>query len=247
MLFATLMTALAVGAPAGPTAAAPSSSAPSSAAKPAAAPRAAKPAPRPANEAYDPSLFKALEWRNIGPWRGGRAVAVTGVIGHPSLFYMGACGGGVWRTTDAGVNWESISDTTFGTGSVGAIAVAPSDPNVIYVGMGESPVRGNVSEGDGVYRSTDAGRSWKRAGLADTRIIGRIRVHPNNPDLVYVAALGHLFGPNAERGVFRSKDGGATWQRILFVDDRTGAVDLCMDPTNPRILYAGFWQVARSG
>src|SRR5262249_8429884 len=138
-----------------------------------------------------------------------------------------------------------ISDSSFGTGSVGAVAVAPSDPNVIYVGMGEMPIRGNVSHGDGVYRSTDAGRTWRHMGLAATSQVGRIRIHPNDPDLVYVAALGRVFGPNRERGIFRSKDGGRTWENILFVDEKTGASDLCMDPTNPRVLYAGFWQAGR--
>uniref|UniRef100_A0A832I2W2 Glycosyl hydrolase n=1 Tax=Eiseniibacteriota bacterium TaxID=2212470 RepID=A0A832I2W2_UNCEI len=186
-----------------------------------------------------------MRWRLVGPFRGGRVTAVTGVPGSPRLYYMGATGGGVWRTTDAGASWQAISDSTFGTGSVGAIAVAPSDPNVMYVGMGELPIRGNVSHGDGVYRSTDAGRTWSHLGLAGTSQIARVRVHPNDPDLVYVAALGRVFGPNAERGVFRSKDGGRTWERVLHVDERTGASDLVMDPTNPRILYAGFWQVHR--
>lgn len=229
MLFPLLLLFAMVGAPASPAIAAPA--------------RAAAGAAHPSG--LDPSLLHDLEWRLVGPFRGGRATAITGVRGRPNLFYMGACGGGVWRSTNSGVSWESISDSAFGTGSVGAIGVAPSDPNVLYVGMGEVPVRGNVSHGDGVYRSTDAGRSWRHMGLADTRQIGRVRVHPQNPDLVYVAALGHLFGPNTERGVFRSRDGGTTWQRVLHVDDRTGCVDLCFDPTNPRILYAGFWQVVR--
>ena len=193
----------------------------------------------------DPSLLGGLEWRLIGPFRGGRSGAVTGVPGQPRLFYMGATGGGVWRTTDAGGSWESISDSTFGTGSVGAIGVAASDPNVIYVGMGEETVRGNVSHGDGLYRSLDAGHSWARMGLEATRQISRVRVHPTNPDLVYVAALGNLFMPTAERGVYRSKDGGRNWQRVLFVNDHTGASDLAMDPNNPRILYAGTWRVQR--
>ncbi len=194
---------------------------------------------------YDPSLFSALRWRLVGPFRGGRASAVTGVRGEPHVFYMGACGGGVWRTTDTGQHWECISDSSFGTGSVGAIGVAPSDPNVIYVGMGEETIRGNVSHGDGVYRSTDGGHTWAHVGLEQTSQISRVRVDPRNPDVVYVAAIGHLFGPNPERGIFRSKDGGRSWERILFVDERTGASDLAMDPTNPRVLYAGMWQVDR--
>lgn len=187
----------------------------------------------------------ALKWRLVGPFRGGRASSVTGVPGQPRLFYMGACGGGVWRTTDAGGTWQCISDSTFGTGSVGAIAVAPSDPNVIYVGMGEEAIRGNVSHGDGMYRSDDAGASWKRIGLEQTSQIARVRVDPRDPNVVYVAALGKVFGPNPERGIFRSKDGGRTWQHVLAVNDDTGASDLAMDPTNPRILFAGFWQVRR--
>jgi photosystem II stability/assembly factor-like uncharacterized protein len=204
--------------------------------------RAQQPTPQ---RGLEQSLFKSLAWRSIGPYRGGRVTAVAGVSSQPFVYYFGATGGGVWKTTDAGANWTNISDGAFGTGSVGAIGICESDPNVIYVGMGESPIRGNVSHGDGVYKSTDAGKTWKRVGLEDTRQIGRVRVHPRNPDIVYVAALGHAFGPNAQRGVFRSKDGGKTWERVLYRDDRTGAIDLIFDPTNANILYAGFWQVIR--
>jgi photosystem II stability/assembly factor-like uncharacterized protein len=201
--------------------------------------------PPPSPPPADPAIA-GLEWRNIGPSRGGRVVAVTGVPGQPTVYYLGGTGGGVWKTTDAGGNWSPVTDGQIRSSSIGAVAVAPSDANVVYVGMGEGCLRGNVSHGDGVYRSTDAGRSWKHLGLAETEQIGRVRVHPKDPDLVYVAAIGHTFGPNPERGVFRSKDGGKTWQKILFVDENTGAVDLSMDPTNPRVLYAGFWQVRRS-
>ena len=194
---------------------------------------------------YDQSLMKGLAWRSIGPYRGGRAVAVAGVTSQPNVFYFGATGGGVWKTTDGGINWDVVSDEYFKTGSVGAICVAESDPNVIYVGMGETPIRGNVSHGDGVYKSTDAGKTWKHSGLADTRQIGRIRVHPKNPDIVYVAALGHVFGPNEQRGVFRSTDGGKNWQKVLYRGDKAGAVDLVLDPTNPNVIYAGFWEVYR--
>ncbi len=189
--------------------------------------------------------FEGLEFRLIGPFRGGRVTAVAGVRHAPNTFYFGATGGGVWKTTDGGSNWENASDKDFKVGSIGAIGVSESDPNVIYVGTGEEPIRGNVSHGDGVYKSTDAGRTWSNLGLKDTRQIARVRVHPKNPDLVYVAAQGHVWGPNAERGIFRSEDGGKTWKKILFVDDRTGASDLAMDPQNPRVLYAGFWQVVR--
>ncbi|MCS6968504.1 MAG: glycosyl hydrolase [Cytophagales bacterium] len=184
-------------------------------------------------------------WRGIGPFRGGRSCAVTGVENQPNVFYMGATGGGVWKTTDGGHTWKNISDGFFG-GSIGAIAVAESDPNVIYVGGGEKTVRGNVSHGYGVWKSTDAGKTWKQVGLEDSRHIGRIRIHPQNPDLVYVAVMGHLFGPSQQRGVYRSRDGGATWERILYVNDQAGAVDLILDPNNPRIIYATTWRVIRT-
>jgi photosystem II stability/assembly factor-like uncharacterized protein len=195
---------------------------------------------------YDTSLYRAMKWRSIGPYRGGRSTAVAGVPSQPNLYYFGGTGGGVWKTEDGGLSWKNISDGFFKTGSVGAIEVANSDPNVIYAGMGEACVRGNFSHGDGVYKSTDAGKTWKHAGLSDSRQIGRIRIHPQNPDLVYVAALGHIYGTNTERGVYRSKDGGKTWDRILYKDEKTGAVDIAMDPTNPRILFAGLWQVSRT-
>jgi len=190
--------------------------------------------------------LKVLQWRQIGPFRGGRSTAVAGVASQPMVFYFGGVGGGVWKTSDGGINWEPITDgSVFGTASVGAIGLSDSDPNTIYVGMGESPIRGNVSHGDGVYKSTDGGKTWKHIGLEDTRQISRIRVHPKNPDIVYVAAQGHVWAPNADRGVFRSKDGGKTWQKVLFRSDKAGACDLIIDPTNPNVLYAGFWEVYR--
>ncbi len=193
-----------------------------------------------------PAGLAGLQWRNIGPFRGGRVTAVTGVVGQRNVYYFGGTGGGVWKSVDSGVSWQNVTDGYLGTGSVGAVAVAESDPNVVYVGMGEGCIRGNVSAGDGVYRSVDAGKTWAHVGLADTRQIPRIRVHPKDPNLVYVAALGHTFGPNRQRGVFRSKDGGKTWQNVLFINDSTGVVDLAMDPGNPRVLYAASWQVQRT-
>ena len=190
--------------------------------------------------------LKVLQWRQIGPFRGGRVTAVTGVSSQPMVFYFGGTGGGVWKSTDGGINWEPITDgSVFGTGSVGAIGLSDSDPNTIYVGMGESPIRGNVSHGDGVYKSTDGGKTWKHIGLEDTRQISRIRVHPKNPDIVYVAAQGHVWSANDDRGVFRSKDGGKSWQKVLFRSNKAGACDLIIDPTNPNVLYAGFWEVYR--
>ncbi len=194
---------------------------------------------------YDKSLYQALAFRPIGPFRGGRSAAVAGVPGQPMTYYFGGTGGGVWKTTDGGQTWKNVSDGFLG-GSIGAVAVSEWDPNVIYVGGGEVTVRGNVSHGYGMWKSTDSGKSWKQIGLTDSRHIPRIRIHPRNPDLVYVAALGHLFGPNEERGLYRSKDGGRTWERILFVNNEVGCVDLAMDPTNPRILFASFWRVKRT-
>jgi photosystem II stability/assembly factor-like uncharacterized protein len=196
--------------------------------------------------ALDPSMFASLQWRLVGPHRGGRVVAVAGHPTERMTFYFGACAGGVWKTTDGGGYWENVSDGFFQTAAVGAIAVAPSDPNVVYAGTGESCIRGNVSHGDGVYRSTDGGRTWVNRGLRDTRHIARVRVHPADPDLVYVAGLGHAWGPNRERGVFRSRDGGATWQPVLFKTEGAGAIDLTLDADNPRILYAAIWQAQRT-
>ncbi len=193
----------------------------------------------------DQALLTTLEWRCIGPLRAGRVVAVAGDPLDDHVFYFGACAGGVWKTSDGGTYWENISDGFFNTASVGAIAVSEADPNVIYAGMGESCIRGDVSHGDGVYKSTDRGKTWVNMGLTDTRHIARIRVHPKDPDLVYVAGLGHAFGPNGERGVFRSKDGGRNWEKVLFRSDKAGAADLSMDPNNPRVIYAVIWEARR--
>jgi photosystem II stability/assembly factor-like uncharacterized protein len=199
-----------------------------------------------AAQGVDPALLKTMRWRSIGPFRGGRVTAVAGVGDQPQVYYQGATGGGVWKTTDAGITWSPISDRYFKTGSVGAIAVAESDSNIIYVGMGEACLRSNISQGDGVYKSTDAGRTWTNLGLADTRTIGKVRIDPRNPNLVYVAAVGHPYGPNPERGVFRSSDGGKTWNKVLYINDQTGAVDLAMDPHDSRVIYAAVWQVLRT-
>ena len=188
----------------------------------------------------DHSIF-----RQLGPFRGGRSAAVCGDLIDKNLFYMGSTGGGVWRTNDGGSNWKNISDGYFG-GSIGAIAVAPTDPTIIYVGEGENTIRGNVSEGFGIWRSDDAGRSWRNIGLKDSRHIVRIVVHPKDPDIVWVAVLGHLFGPNQERGVYKTTDGGKTWKRVLFSDEQSGAADLIMEPGNPQVLYASTWTVIRT-
>jgi photosystem II stability/assembly factor-like uncharacterized protein len=190
-------------------------------------------------------LMDTLEWRLVGPFRGGRVAAVTGVVGQRDTYYMGACGGGVWRTTDAGKSWHNLSDGTFG-GSIGAIAVAPSDKKVLYVGGGEQTWRGNVSSGDGMWKTVDDGKSWTFVGLSDSRHIARICIHPNNPDVVFAAVMGHCSGPNEERGVMRSKDGGQSWQRVLFANDHAGAVDLCMAADDPDTLYATTWRAERT-
>ena len=195
---------------------------------------------------FGPECFQALTWRNIGPDRGGRSIAVAGSAARPLDYYFGATGGGLWKTTDGGQTWAPVTDGQIASSSVGAVAVAASDPDVVYLGMGEVQLRGNVMQGDGVYKSTDAGKTWRHVGLADTQAIGRIRIHPTNPDVVFVAALGHPFGPNAGRGVFRTVDGGATWKKVLFRSERAGAVDLPLDPSNPQVLFAATWEVNRT-
>lgn len=195
--------------------------------------------------APEANLFNGLRYRSIGPHRGGRVTAVAGHRKQVQTFYMGATGGGVWKTTDAGDSWANISDGFFETASIGAIAVADSDPNVVYVGTGSAAIRSNVILGRGVYKSTDAGKTWTQIGLRNAGQIGAIRIHPQDPNVAYVAALGQPFGPNSERGVFRTKDGGKTWEKVLFINDKTGAVSLAMNPANPQEIYAGSWQAVR--
>src|SRR5688572_29327352 len=194
----------------------------------------------------DTSLFAGLRWRSIGPNRGGRSQAIAGSPSRPYEYYFGATGGGVWKTTDAGVTWRPVSDRQIKTSSPGAIQISASNPDVVYVGMGETQLRGNVIQGDGVYKTIDAGKTWTSMGLEKTHAIARIRIHPTNPDVVFVAALGNPYGPNPERGIFRSKDGGKAWERVLFRDEKTGGVDLVMDPKNPDVLYATLWEVSRT-
>jgi photosystem II stability/assembly factor-like uncharacterized protein len=210
---------------------------PSESAKPAEAPAAVNP--------VDPKTYGGLKWRLIGPFRGGRALAVTGVPSQPNTFYFGAVAGGVWKTTDAGNTWDALFEKQ-ATSSIGAIAVSDSDPNVIYVGSGEACIRGNISFGDGVYRSNDGGKTWNNIGLKDTRHIGAVIVHPTNPDVAFVAALGHAYGANTERGIFRTRDGGKSWEKVLYLDDRTGAIDVVFDPQNPHVLFAAMWEGYRT-
>ena len=195
----------------------------------------------------DKDPWKALQYRLIGPFRGGRVVAVAGVVGQNDTYYMGAVAGGVWKTTDGGLNWKPVFDKTKDASpAIGAIAVSESDPNVIYVGTGEACVRGNIVGGNGVYKSIDAGATWKFVGLADTHAVGRLIVNPKNPDIAFVAALGHPFADNEERGIFRTQDGGKTWEKVLYKDAKTGGIDLAFDPTNANIIYAALWQVRRT-
>ena len=198
------------------------------------------------NISFSDSLYSSIQWRLIGPFRGGRAGTVAGVANDPNVYYMGTAGGGAWKTEDSGNTWYSISDGYFG-GSIGAVAVSESDPNIIYIGEGEQTLRGNVSSGNGLWKSLDAGKSWIFIGLEGTEHISRIRIHPKNPNIVYVAAIGNLWKPNENRGVFRSTDGGDTWDKILYESDKAGAGDLIIDPNNSRIIYASTWEMKRNG
>ncbi|WP_421799128.1 WD40/YVTN/BNR-like repeat-containing protein [Haliscomenobacter sp.] len=209
------------------------------------APTTAAVSSTPAKTGLDEKLYNSIQWRSIGPYRGGRSATVTGVPGKPNLFYFGSVGGGVWRTKDGGQTWQNISDGYFG-GSIGAVAVSEYDNNIIYVGGGEKTVRGNVSYGYGMWRTQDAGKTWQKIGLEKAMHIPRIRIHPKNPDLVYAAVLGDLYKSSDERGVYRSKDGGKTWERVLFANADAGAVDLILDPNNPRVIYASTWRIRRT-
>lgn len=190
-------------------------------------------------------LFRGMKYRSIGPFRGGRSLTAAGIPGDPTTYYFGATGGGVWKSTDGANTWSAIFDKD-GSPSIGSIAVAGSDPNVVYVGTGEACIRGNISNGDGVWKSVDAGKSWKYVGLKDSRAIGKVIVNPHNPDIAFVAALGHPYGPNTERGVFRTTDGGKTWDKVLYKDENTGAIDVTFDPQNPHILFASLWEARRT-
>jgi len=190
-------------------------------------------------------LFKGMKYRMIGPFRGGRSLTAAGIPGDPTTYYFGATGGGVWKTTDGAMTWTSVFDKE-GSGSIGSLAVANSDHNTIYVGTGEACIRGNISHGDGVYKSLDGGKTWKNIGLRDSRAIGKVIINPNNPDIVFVAALGHPFGPNTERGIFRTTDGGKSWEKVLYKDENTGGIDVAFDPHNPNILFAALWQARRT-
>ena len=195
---------------------------------------------------FDAQFFSGLKWRNIGPNRGGRSIGVAGIPSRPLEYYFGATGGGVWKTTDGGTTWKPVADAALRTSSVGSVAVSESNPDIVFAGTGETELRGDIIQGDGIYKSTDGGRTWAHSGLEATQAIARIRIHPSNTEIVYAAALGHPFGSNPDRGVFRSRDGGKTWQKILYRDEKSGAVDLSMDPGNPQVLYAAIWEVFRT-
>ncbi len=195
---------------------------------------------------FDQSVIKGMEWRNIGPKRGGRSLGIAGSPGRKNEYYFGAVGGGLWKTVDGGLNWKPVTDGQLTSSSVGAVAVAETNPDVVYIGTGETQLRGNIMQGDGVYKSIDGGETWEPMGLRDTQAIARIRVHPTDPDTVFVAALGHPFGPNRERGIFRSRDGGVSWDKVLYASDRAGGADLIIDRKNPDILYASIWEVYRT-
>src|SRR5579864_834128 len=189
--------------------------------------------------------FKGMKYRLIGPFRGGRSLTAAGIPGDPTTYYFGATGGGVWKSADGAMTWSPVFDKE-GSSSIGSVAVANTNPNVIYVGTGEACIRGNISHGDGVYKTLDGGKTWKNVGLKDSRAIGKVIVNPKNADIVFVAALGHPFGPNTERGIFRTLDGGKTWEKVLYKDENTGGIDVAFDPRNPNVIFAALWEVRRT-
>jgi photosystem II stability/assembly factor-like uncharacterized protein len=199
----------------------------------------------PADTSNEDPTFKGMKYRMVGPFRGGRSLTASGVPGDPTTYYFGSTGGGVWKSTDGALTWKSVFDKE-GTSAIGSLAVSPSNPNIVYVGTGEACLRGNISHGDGVYKTLDGGKTWKNIGLRDSRAIGKVIVNPTNPDIAFVAALGHPYGPNPERGIFRTLDGGKTWDKVLYRDENTGGIDVAFDPRNPNVLYAALWQVRRS-
>src|SRR6185295_122635 len=196
--------------------------------------------------AFDPAILKAFQWRSIGPLRGGRSIAVSGVKGRPREAYFGAVGGGLWKTTDAGESWAPVTDGQITSASVGAVAVSETNQDIVWIGMGEACIRGNIMPGDGVYKSTDAGKTWTHMGFRESDAIAKIRIHPKNPDIVFVASFGKYGGPSADRGIFKTTDGGKTWKKVLYRDDKTGGVDISIDQTNPDIIYAALWEAYRT-
>src|SRR3954464_3043914 len=194
----------------------------------------------------DPALVSAFKWRSVGPDRGGRSIAVSGARNRPKEAYFGAVGGGLWKTTDGGENWAPVTDGQLHSASVGAVAVSETNPDIVWIGMGGSCIRGNILPGDGVYKSTDAGKTWTHIGFGSSDAIAKIRIHPKNPDVVFVASFGKYGGPSEERGIFKTTDGGKTWRKVLYRDDKTGGVDISIDQTNPDVMYAALWEAYRN-
>src|SRR3954464_425768 len=193
----------------------------------------------------DTVIWKSLRWRSVGPDRGGRSIAISGVVGQPKVGYFGATGGGLWKTTDSGETWAPVTDGQIKSSSVGAVAVAQSDPNIIFIGMGESCIRGNIQPGDGVYKSTDAGKTWTHVGFGNSDAISRIRIHPTNPNVVFVADFGKYGVNSEERGIYKSTDGGKTWKKVLYKGPESGGIDIAIDQKNPNVMYAALWEAYR--